>query len=163
MTTSFPETSMHIAQDNAKPHCAHITKAWLWKKRMGGLDSPACRPDLVTIENMWRILKRKNDNRDPVLLHTLRLVCRKNGTKRPLKWFITWCLESLNVCKVLWKGMATLQSGKCFTVPTFFEIFCKIQNCNKCLFWKNNTIQEFKHQIMCLCIVYIVIQVKERL
>ncbi len=30
-------------------------------------------------------------NEDPVLLPTLRLVCRKNGTKLHLKHFITWC------------------------------------------------------------------------
>ncbi len=39
----------------------------------------------------------KCDNEDPVLLPTLRLVCRKNGTKLHLKHFITWCLQSLNV------------------------------------------------------------------
>ncbi len=27
--------------------------------------------------------------------------------------------------KCLWKGMATLQSGKCFTVPTFLECVCR--------------------------------------
>ncbi len=84
-------------QDNAKPHSAHITKSWLRRKRVRVLDWPACSPDLSPIENVWRILKRKCDNEDPVLLPTLRLVCRKNGTKLHLKHFITWCLQSLNV------------------------------------------------------------------
>ncbi len=84
-------------QDNAKPHSAHITKSWLRRKRIRVLDWPACSPDLSPIENVWRILKRKCDNEDPVLLPTLRLVCRKNGTKLHLNTFITWCLQSLNV------------------------------------------------------------------
>ncbi len=41
----------------------------------------------------------KCDNEDPVLLPTLRLVCRKNGTKLHLKHFITWCLQSLTSFK----------------------------------------------------------------
>ncbi|KAG7455525.1 hypothetical protein MATL_G00257750 [Megalops atlanticus] len=42
-------------QHNAKPHSAHSTKAWLWKKRVRVLDWPACSPDLSPIENVWRI------------------------------------------------------------------------------------------------------------
>lgn len=52
-------------QDNAKPHTARITKAWLRKKRVRMLDWPACSPDLSPIENVWRILKRKMRQRRP--------------------------------------------------------------------------------------------------
>ena len=53
----FQERPSIFQQDNAKPHSAHISKAWLRKKRGRVLDWPACSPDLSPIENVWRILK----------------------------------------------------------------------------------------------------------
>ncbi len=43
-------------QDNAKPHTAAITTAWL-RRRVRVLNWPACSPDLSPIENIWRIIK----------------------------------------------------------------------------------------------------------
>ncbi len=73
-------------QDNAKPHSAHITKSWLRRKRVRVLDWPACSFEA-----------QNATTKTPYCLPTLRLVCRKNGTKLHLKHFITWCLQSLNV------------------------------------------------------------------
>ncbi len=47
-------------QDNTKPHTAAITTAWLGSRRVRVLNWPACSPDLSPIENLWRIIERKN-------------------------------------------------------------------------------------------------------
>ncbi len=44
-------------QDNAKPHTAAITTAWLHSRRVRVLNCPACSPDLSPIENIWCIIK----------------------------------------------------------------------------------------------------------
>ncbi len=44
-------------QDNAKPHTAAITTAWLRGKRVQVLNWPACSPGLSPIENIWCIIK----------------------------------------------------------------------------------------------------------
>ncbi len=80
----------------------------------------------------------------------LKLVCRKNGTKLHLKHFITWCLQSLNVFEVLWKGMATLQSGKCFTVPTFFGMCCRSEWQERMYIYKWHEVDQTKHEIFCV-------------
>lgn len=54
----FQERPCIFQQDDAKPHSAHITK---------GMETRGCWPGLACT--------------DPVLWHTLRLVCRKNETK----------------------------------------------------------------------------------
>ncbi len=46
-------------QDNAKPHTAAKTTAWLCSRRVGVLNWPACNPDLSPIENIWHIIKWK--------------------------------------------------------------------------------------------------------
>ncbi|XP_059384661.1 putative nuclease HARBI1, partial [Carassius carassius] len=53
---STMETFQH---DNAKPHTAAITTAWLRRRRVRVLTWPACSPDLSPIENIWHIIKRK--------------------------------------------------------------------------------------------------------
>ncbi len=58
-------------QDNAKPHTAAITTAWLRSRRVRVLNWPACSPDLSPIENIWHIIKRKIHQRQPRTLQQL--------------------------------------------------------------------------------------------
>ncbi len=68
-------------QDNAKPHSAHITKSWLRRKRVRVLDWPACSPDLSSIENVWRILKRKMRQRRPRTVAHLKTCLQEEWDK----------------------------------------------------------------------------------
>ncbi len=55
----FQGRSCVFQQDNAKPHTAAITTAWLHSRRVRVLNWPACSPDLSPIQNIWLIIKRK--------------------------------------------------------------------------------------------------------
>ncbi len=55
----LPSRRRVFQQDNAKPHTAAITTAWLHNRRVWVLNWSACSPDLSPIENIWRIIKRK--------------------------------------------------------------------------------------------------------
>ncbi len=52
----LPSRRRVFQQDNAKPHTAAITTAWLRSRRVRVLNWPACSPDLSPIENIWRII-----------------------------------------------------------------------------------------------------------
>ncbi len=55
----LPSRRRLFQQDNAKPHTAAITTAWLRSRRVRVLNWPACSPDLSPIENILRIITRK--------------------------------------------------------------------------------------------------------
>ncbi len=58
-------------QDNAKPHTAAITSAWLRSRRVRVMNWPVCSPDLSLIENMWHIIKLRIRQRRPQTLQQL--------------------------------------------------------------------------------------------
>ncbi len=70
-------------QDNAKPHTAAITTAWLRSRRVRVLNWPACSPDLSSIVNIWCIIKRKIRQRGPQTLQQLETSIRQEWDQIP--------------------------------------------------------------------------------
>ncbi len=59
--------------------------------------------------------------------------------------------------------MATLQCGKCFTVPTFFGMCCRSEWQERMYIYKWHEVDQTKHEIFCVHIVCNEIQVKVNL
>ncbi len=70
-------------QDNAKPHTAAITTAWLRSRRVRVLNWPASSPDLSPIENIWCIIKQKTRQRRPQTLQQLETYIRQEWDQIP--------------------------------------------------------------------------------
>ncbi len=70
-------------QDNATPHTAAITTAWLRSRRVWVLNWPACSPDLSPIENIGRIIKLKIRQRRPWTLQQLETYIRQEWDQIP--------------------------------------------------------------------------------
>ncbi len=79
----LPSRQRVFQQDNAKPHTAAITTAWLHSRRVRVLNWPLCSPDLSPIENIWRIIKRKIRQRRPWTLQQLETYIRQEWDQIP--------------------------------------------------------------------------------
>ncbi len=77
----FQERPCVFRQDNAKPHAAAITTAWLRSRRVWVMNWPACSPDLSPIESIWCIIKLKYVKDDHKLFSSWKPISGKNGTK----------------------------------------------------------------------------------
>ena len=80
----FPGTPCLFQQDNARPHSARVTTAWLRRHRVRVLDWPACSPDLSPIENVWCIMKRRIRQRRPRTVEQLKSCIHQEWAKIPL-------------------------------------------------------------------------------
>ncbi len=85
--------------DNAKPHTAAITTAWLRSK--------SCSPDLSHVENIWGIIKQKIYQRRPQTLQQLETHIRQEWDQIPIPKLqklqtnsTQFVLYSLNVCSI---------------------------------------------------------------
>ncbi len=79
----LPSRRRVFQQDNAKPHTAAITTAWLHSRRVWVLNWPACSPDLSPIENIWHIIKWKIRQRRPRTLQQLETYIRQEWDQIP--------------------------------------------------------------------------------
>ncbi len=70
-------------QDNAKPHTAAITTAWLCSRRVRVLNWPACSLDISPTENICRIIKWKIRQSWPQTLQQLETYIRQEWEQIP--------------------------------------------------------------------------------
>ncbi len=79
----LPSRRRVFKQDNAKPHTAAISTAWLRSKSVRVLNWPACSPDRSHIENIWHIIKQKIRQRWPQTLQQLETYIRQERDQIP--------------------------------------------------------------------------------
>ncbi len=118
-------------QDNAKPHTAAITTAWIHSRRVWVLNSPACSPDRSPIENIWWIIKRKISQRRPrTLQQPETYICQEwdqiSTTKlQKLINSMPWSLQTVL------KEEKMLHNGKTCPRPNYFETCSRHQIWNE--------------------------------
>ncbi len=131
-------------QDNEKPHLHTLQSPGCGGRGYGYLT--AClqsRP--VSNREVWCILKSKMRARRPVLLPTLRLVCRKNGQN------YTWNTSSLGVfspytsLSVVQRN-GNIQSGNALPVQLFLNVL-QVWMTGKDVIYKWHEVDQTKHEI----------------
>ncbi len=136
-------------QDNAKPHTAAITTAWLRSRRVRVLNWTACSPDLSPIENIWCIIKRKIRQRRPRTLQQLETYIRQEWDQIPtpkLQKLITSMPRRL---QIVLKRM--LHHGKHAPVPTILRPVAGIKFEMSSFYAYNCKIPQFKRLLCYLC------------
>lgn len=67
----------------SKTHSVRVKTAWLRSKRVWVLDWSACSPDLQSIGNAWRIMKRKIWQRRPQTVEGRKSYIKQDWEKNP--------------------------------------------------------------------------------
>ncbi len=79
----FKDADFIFQQDLAPAHTAKSTKSWLNDHGVGVLDWPANSPDLIPIENLWGIVKRKMRNKRPKNADELKATVKETWAPIP--------------------------------------------------------------------------------
>ncbi len=108
-------------QDNAKPHTAAITTAWLRSRRVRALNWPACSPDLSPIENICCIIKQKVCQRWPRTLQQLETYIRQEWDQIPTSILQKLITSMPRRLQTFWKKEEMLHHGEHAPIPTILR------------------------------------------
>ncbi len=120
-TTSISGKALCFQQDNAKPHTAAITTAWLRSRRVRVMNWPACSPDLSPIENIWCIIKRKIRQRRPQTLQQLETCIRQEWDQIPTPKLQTLITSMPRRLQTLLKRSGDATPWQTCPRPNYFE------------------------------------------
>ena len=113
----FSRTMPHSAQ---RPHSAQVITAWLRRHRVRVLDWLYCSPDRSSIENVWRIMKRRIRQWRPRTAEQLKSCIDQEWAKIPLAKLQQLISSVPKRLQSVIKRKVMLPSGKHAFVPTFF-------------------------------------------